>query len=195
MPTFIAEIKPRSPFTGPNAYGVEHLTEVAIEHGDCVAAHTESPWGGSLDHLAWVRSEMDKAGSNKPLLAKGIHRDDSLLKEALEIADCALVVGRWPYYLFDGQVKSRLIYEPSGLAGLRYTRTIEPCFPMMMWNARDLKTGRERQQPVSIKELREQGFDGWICQASFIRNISDVEDCASSFIVGTDLIEFVDSMK
>lgn len=190
-PTFIAEIKPLSPFSGPSKHPVELLTEVAVENGDWVAAHTDPRWGGSVEHLAKVRDQMKAQGVSKPLLAKGIHADDFELLEILDIADFALVVNRVP----DFHDLSRLIYEPSSLSG--GVRVAEARFmDKMMWNARDLSTGQPVRDPYTIREVKIacDGNWDWVCQASFIRTPDDIQPWADAFIVGTHLTEYVDAI-
>lgn len=194
--TFIAEIKPLSPFDGPSRYSMEMLRFVALHHGDWVAAHTDPRWGGSFKHLAETRRMMDQHCPDKPLLAKGIHATDDELASALDHAHYALVVGRWPAHL-PTFVRRRLIFEPSDLGQLQ--RTMDDTMSsrtdprMVMWNSRDLSTGERRVHDFSIREVKiaNDGNLDWVCQASFIEKPGDVMEWADAHIVGTNLMRYV----
>ncbi|MAJ97292.1 MAG: hypothetical protein CMI56_01585 [Parcubacteria group bacterium] len=47
--------------------------------GDIISIHTDSRWGGSFELLEKARGLTDK-----PILAKGIHKDDADIEKALE---------------------------------------------------------------------------------------------------------------
>lgn len=194
--TFIAEIKPFSPFSGPSRYSMDVLRFTALQHGDWVAAHTDPRWHGSIEHLAETRAMMDHLCPDKPLLAKGIHATDQELVEVLQYAHFALVVGRWPSHL-PAFVRRRLIFEPSDFHQLK--KVMDETLPSrtdpekVMWNSRDLETGERRSQDYSIREVKiaNDGNLDWVCQASFIREPGDVMEWADAHIVGTDLMHFV----
>lgn len=194
--TFIAEIKPYSPFTGPSRYPMEVLRFAALQHGDWVAAHTSPRWRGSMEHLAETREMMDSICPDKPLLAKGVHSTDAELMEALQYAHYALVVGRWPSHLPE-MIRRRLIFEPTSLGQLQSTvsatQPLRTDPRMVMWNARDLTSGRRRDHDFSIREVKiaNDGNLDWVCQASFIKGPDDVMEWADAHIVGTHLMDYI----
>lgn len=190
MSTFIAEIKQRSPWDGESLHREKDLRHVAITRGDWVAAHTEAPWGGSLDHLKSVKSDMRYYGVDKPLLAKGVHADDEALIKALGVADYALVVGRVPE--IDDDLLERVIFEPTRMGqALNFHHEYGDGIKMM-WNARNLGNGKPRGGADAGRVKSAFGDAAWICQASFIKSPLDVHPNVDAHIVGTNLIEYVD---
>lgn len=191
MSTFIAEVKLCSPFGWSSDLRWDELFELAASHGEWVAVHTESPWGGCLEHLRHARQRLDADGLRKPLLAKGIHADDDRLREALEVADFALVVDRVPKSL-PGELVDRCIFEPQSMGvepALRWFSEVGAS-PRVMLNRRSLSTGEERAD-LSLSMFRRLFPDVWLVQASFIRGPADVDSRADAFIVGQGLPGFV----
>lgn len=179
-PLFIAEIKVRSPFGFKSKLSSFKLMEMAVEYGDMVSVHTHEQWGGSYEHLAWVRKY-----TSKKILAKGIHGDDLDIRRALNCgADYVLVVGRIP---------------PKGL--------IEHCWVELtdfhqmdwmkgkkaVWNQRDLFSGMVVGH--TFAGVRSAYPYHWLCQASGIKTPKDVHPKADAFIVGEHLPKFVKSWR
>ncbi|MDB5204173.1 MAG: indole-3-glycerol phosphate synthase TrpC [Candidatus Taylorbacteria bacterium] len=175
----IAEVKTESPFGFKSEKSWDDLFLVANEIGDIISIHTDPRWGGSFDLLKKARSL-----TSKPILAKGIHATDEEIQRAIECgADYVLVVGR----IFNIHLDKCLI-EPLTLAELK---TI-PDHLKVVWNSRDLKNGGIKSETF---EQARQIFRGWLCQASNIKNVSDIKDGADAVLVGANLFEFAESLK
>ncbi len=174
----IAEVKTASPFGWKSEKSWDELFAIADSVGDIISVHTDSRWDGSFELLKKARSLTDK-----PILAKGIHADDSDIEQAIECgANVVLVVGRIP-----GTYADRCLIEPRSLDELR---TI-PSSMRVVWNSRDLATGGLKQE--TFDEARAL-FEGWLCQASNLHTLDDVHPGASAVLVGTHLEEFVNSL-
>ncbi|HEX5774684.1 MAG TPA: hypothetical protein VFY28_01840 [Candidatus Paceibacterota bacterium] len=174
----IAEVKTFSPFGWKSDATWDELFAIANAHGDIISIHTDSRWEGSFERVRKARSLTDK-----PILAKGIHADDSLVQEALDAgADWVLVVGRIP-----GVHQEKCLIEPLTLEELKAL----PATARAVWNSRDLATGGLKEE--TFAEVRAV-FDGWLCQASNIRTVDDIEDGADAILVGTHLPEFARSL-
>jgi hypothetical protein len=176
--TIIAEVKMRSPFGFISKRSWEEQFKLAEEIGDIVSVHTDSRWGGSLDEIRKVRTR-----TKKPILAKGIHENDDMIDAAVKAgADYVLVVGRMP------EVHHDVVWiEPNSIAQLK---TIPDTFKVV-WNARDINTGKPK--PETFGQARD-AWQGWLCQASFIKSINDVEGGANGILVGQGLEEFAKSI-
>jgi indole-3-glycerol phosphate synthase len=174
----IAEVKTCSPFGWKSKKSWDELFQVANEIGDIISIHTDERWGGSFDLIRKARQLTDK-----PILAKGIHASDALIQQAIDAgADWVLVVGRIP----DIHQKKCLI-EPLTLDELKAI----PAHMRAVWNSRDLADGSLKKE--TFREAREI-FKGWLCQASNIRIVKDIEKDAQAVLVGTHLFEFADSL-
>lgn len=194
-PLFIAEVKTESPFGFVSDLSWEALLDIAIEHGEIVAVHTDQRWGGSFGKLEAAARILSKVGyperkhpdRDKPLLlAKGIHAGDFEIRHALDCgADLVLVVGREP----PRELRPVCIYEPTTFSDIIDVPTSQ----MVMWNERDLTTGRKRDETATFADVRK-AHQGWLCQASFIKGIRDIDPSASAFIVGQHLPEFAREM-
>jgi indole-3-glycerol phosphate synthase len=175
----ITEVKTHSPFGWKSDKSWEELFEVAERVGDIISIHTDPRWHGSFELL-----ERAHAMTKKPILAKGIHASDDLIEKALEAgADWVLVVGRIPTIHSE-----KCLIEPLTLEELKYV----PANLKAVWNSRDLATGGMKNE--TFKEAREV-FPGWLCQASNIKTVGDIESGADAVLVGTRLGEFVDSIQ
>ncbi len=176
--TIVAEVKMKSPFGFISKSSWEEQFKLADELGDIIAVHTDSRWGGSFDELKKARSL-----TKKPILAKGIHETDELVDQAVKAgADYVLVVGRVP------EVHNEIAWiEPMNLKQLR---DIPDTFKVV-WNARDITTGKPK--PETFEQARE-AWQGWLCQASFIRHIDEVKGGADGILVGQGLSEFARSI-
>lgn len=179
-PLFIAEVKTQSPFGFNSEHSWGELLALAVEHGDMVAVHTDERWGGSFTHL--IRASRAVHRERKLLLAKGIHESDEEIRKALDFgADLVLVVGRIP----SPELAPVCIWEPS------VDSTIDEYDALkIMWNQRDLNTGKRRRE--TFREARDAHW-GWLCQASFIKTFDDVSPRADAFIVGEHLSSFIAS--
>ena len=175
----VAEVKTHSPFGWHSDKTWDELFEIANHIGDIISVHTDRRWHGSFDLLRKAR-----ALTEKPILAKGIHAIDSDVERALEAgADWVLVVGRVP-----GKNKTKCWVEPNSLQEL-----VElPEGTRAVWNSRDLATGGLKSQ--SFQQAR-QLWPGWLCQASNIRTIDDVDSSANAIIVGSYLPEFLEPLS
>ncbi len=174
-----AEVKTLSPFGWKSDLNWDELFAIAAEIGDCISIHTDLRWGGSFDLLHRARSM-----TTKPILAKGIHDHDDLIRRAIDLgADFALCVGRIP-----GIHREKCLLEPYNLDGLRQ---FDDC-DKVVWNTRDLISGRSKTE--TFVQARA-AFKGWLCQASNIKVVADVEPYANAVLIGTNLMEFAGSIQ
>lgn len=178
--TLIAEVKTESPFGFVSEYSWQELLTTAEKAGDVISIHTDRRWGGSFELLAKARKL-----TKKPILAKGLHQTDEEIARALACgADYVLVVGRIPAEKYFKQV----IIEPYTLDEIKSV----PKSPKLLWNSRDLETGGLKTE--MFEEARKI-WDGWLCQASNIKSVSDIKPGADAVLVGTHLHEFLDSIR
>lgn len=178
---FIAEAKNKSPFGFYSDLCIYELFEIASQHGDWVAAHTDYRWGGSFKWLRWCANH-----TNKTLVAKGIHSTDDHLKQAFDCgATYALVVDRVP----DEEYVGRCLIECSTLQ--KYLDLVEqaPLHTKFVYNNRDLVTGLMKQ--YDDFDNWKNYAASWLCQASGIKRVSDINSYADAFIVGEHLPTFV----
>jgi len=174
-PMIIAEVKTQSPFGFVSEKSWEELFTIANEYGDMLSIHTDSRWGGSFDLITKAK-KMTK----KPILAKGIHAEDTDIEKAIVAgADAVLVVGRVPSVHLD-----KCLVEPNTLAELQEI----PKNTRVVWNSRDLYTGGVKTETF---EQARALFDGWLCQASNIATYGDVQEGADAVLVGQNLEQFV----
>jgi indole-3-glycerol phosphate synthase len=168
----IAEVKTYSPFDQWHSdRSRKQLTRIADKVGDMVAEHTNPRWHGSYDLVTQAKQRTDK-----PVVAKGIHATDSEVVAAVVAgADYVLVVGRVPEVHIE-----KCLIEVESLELLRQL----PSTVRAVWNARDLSTGRPKEE--TFEEAR-QVFSGWLCQASYITLPIDVHPEADAILVGTHL--------
>ncbi len=171
-------MKTQSPFGWRSDKTWDELFALANDIGDIISVHTDERWGGSFDLIKKARTL-----TYKPILAKGIHADDSLVQRAVNAgADLVLVVGRIPAI----HLKKCLI-EPKTL---RELKTI-PGNIRAVWNSRDLSDGKLKKE--TFEEARAI-FNGWLCQASNIKTIDDIKEGANAVLVGEHLFEFAESL-
>lgn len=174
----IAEVKTKSPFGFRSDKSWEELFELAEKVGDIISIHTDSRWGGSFDFIKKARSL-----TSKPILAKGIHENDELIQKAVDSgADFVLVVGRIPKIHIE-----KCLIEPLNLAEFK---TISKNLKVV-WNSRDLSNGKLKIE--TWKDARAI-FPGWLCQASNIKTIDDMEQGADAILVGEHLFTFSGSL-
>lgn len=169
----IAEVKTHSPFGWESSKTWDELLAIADKIGDIISIHTEEPWHGSLKLIQKARSL-----TCKPILAKGIHKSDASIRQALDAgADYVLVVGRMP-----GVHIERCLIEPLSLEQLGHL----PNEVKAVWNSRDLSNGKKKSE--TFAEAREI-FGGWLCQASNIECLADIAGSANAVLIGTHLPE------
>ncbi len=174
----IAEVKTMSPFGYKAEKSWDELFALANEVGDMISIHTDPRWGGSFELL-----EKARALTKKPILAKGIHASDEDIERALALgADFVLVVGRVPATHAD-----RCFIEPNTLDELE----LLPFQLKAVWNSRDLATGGLKAE--TFAEARA-AFPGWLCQASNIQTVEDIEEGVDAVLVGTHLEAFAASL-
>ncbi len=175
----IAEVKTKSPFGYTSDKTWDELFAVVNMVGDIISIHTDPRWGGSFELITYA-----KARTQKPILAKGIHATDEDVIEAIKRgADYVLVVGRMPNVHLE-----KCIIEPLSLAELQtIPETIK-----VVWNSRDLSNGGMKQE--TFRQAREL-FTGWLCQASNIKTVKDIEAGANAVLVGTNFVEFANSLN
>ncbi len=173
----IAEVKTESPFGWKSERSWGELFEIADKSGDIISIHTDPRWDGSFDLIKKARAK-----TSKPILAKGIHENDSDIQKAIDVgADFVLVVGRMPKIHLE-----KCLVEPPTLQELK---TI-PENIKVVWNSRDLKTGGLKSETF---EQARALFSGWLCQGSNICTLADVHPLADAVLVGTHLLEFAES--
>ena len=178
----IAEVKTHSPFGWKSDKSWDELFRLAERTADIISIHTDLRWHGSFDLV-----KKAKALTKKPILAKGIHETDDLIGKAIEAgADYVLVVGRIPQV--QPAILKKCIIEPLTLEELK---TI-PHDMKAVWNSRDLATGGLKKETFAQARAI---FPGWLCQASNIRTVADVDEKADAVLVGTHIREFTDSLK
>ncbi len=174
MYTIIAEVKTQSPFGYTSAKTWDELFTIAEKVGDMISIHTDPRWGGDFSLITKA-----KGFTQKPILAKGIHATDEEIQKAIDAgADYVLVVGRIPSIYLD-----KCLIEPYTLEELI---TI-PEQVKVVWNSRDLKTGGLKTETFAQARAL---FKGWLCQASNIRTVDDIDVGANAVLVGTYLEEF-----
>ncbi len=175
----IAEVKTQSPFGFRSKKSWDELFCIAENIGDMLSIHTDPRWGGSFELIAKARSM-----TSKPILAKGIHATDADIEKAIAAgADHVLVVGRIPSIHIE-----KCLIEPNTLEELKKI----PSNMKAVWNSRDLSNGGLKRE--TFEEARKL-FSGWLCQASNIRTVEDIQEGADAVLVGSHLVEFVESVQ
>lgn len=182
----IGEVKKRSPFGFESSHSLEELFEIAdsLPEVDMIAIHTHEDFGGAFEHITWAKKR-----TQKPILAKGYHETDDLLDRTFDAgADLALVVGRRPR-----KYRKNLLIEPRTFSDLIFMSVYLPRHIKIVWNRRDLITGRPK--PETFLQARTKWPVGWLCQASFIQSVEDMDPSADAVLVGTHLPEFAESIR
>jgi len=172
---FIAEVKTKSPFGFKSKKTWKELFSIANKIGDIISIHTDKRWGGSFKLIR----EAQKL-TYKKILAKGIHKtDEDIIQALLSGANYVLVVGRIP----TGFPKNQILIEPNNLKQLKEI----PKGFNVVWNSRDLKTGKLKKE--TFNQARKI-WKGWLCQASNIKSIKDINKSADAILVGEHLENF-----
>jgi len=167
----VAEVKTHSPYGFESPYSWDHLFEIANRIGDIISIHAEEPWHGSLDLV-----RKAKTLTTKPILAKGIFATDHQVEAAVEAgASWVLVVNRIPKVYSE-----KCLIEPDSIAELQKL----PPGTMAVWNSRNLDNGGIKPDDFSIAR---QEYLGWLCQASNIQHLKDINPLADAVLIGTHL--------
>ncbi len=178
-PLIIAEVKTESPFGFKSDKSWEELFVIVDKVGDIISIHTDPRWGGSFELIRKARAKTDK-----PILAKGIHATDVEIEIAIDSgADYVLVVGRIPKIHQD-----KCLIEPFTLAELARI----PTHFKAVWNSRDLANGGLKEEKF---DQARAIFPGWLCQASNIETVDDIQPGTDAVLVGTYLVPFSKSIK
>lgn len=189
-PVLIAEVK--GVLGGGRLYDVktrkkqpslEDRLRFADSHGDWVAIHTSEPWGGSWEWLSRARSL-----TTRPILAKGPHCTDDEVRKAIALgAQLVLVLGRVPK---DERLWPFCLFEPWGLLQLAEWQEQLPAECRFVWNTRDVTSGEERRLFGTAREIAR---GRWLCQASLLSCVEDVQPGADAVVVGSGLKSYVRS--
>ena len=175
----IAEVKTASPFDSLGDRNWDEQFQIADRVGDIISVHTDPRWEGSFDLI-----ETAKSGTDKPILAKGMHETDEMVEEAIRRgADWVLVVGRLP-----GVYVEQCMVEPYTLAELADL----PRDVRAVWNSRDLRTGGLKDATF---QAARRLFPGWLCQASNIEKISDIDRSANAVLIGAHLAKLASDLE
>ncbi len=176
----IAEVKTSSPFGYKSSRNWDELFAIASSHGDMISIHTDPGWGGSMNDIKKARQ-----ATSKSILAKVIHATDAEVREALgHGADAVLVAGRLP----SEQLLPFCLIEPTSLKQLAEFAQATSEHQRFVWNSRNLEDGSMKSETFSQARLI---WGGWLCQASNIRTVNDIEPTADAILVGQNLSTFV----
>jgi indole-3-glycerol phosphate synthase len=176
----ILDTKTISPFGWDTDQSISERLELATQYADIIAVHTMLKWGGSFDLVRDIRK-----WNQSFILAKGIHRTDEEIKTLLDYGvDYVLVVGRIPAqkYIDKCMLEPTCLREMDGY----------PKNSKVVWNARNLVTGLPKKE--TFEEARER-WDGWLCQASMIKSMADVNPKADAIMVGEHMEQIVKEWK
>lgn len=183
LPTIISEVKTCSPFWYTSERSWDDLFVVAESVGDILSIHTDPRWWWDFDLISKA-----KRLTKKPILAKWIHESDEQIVEAVRRwAQHVLVVGRIPEVHL-----GKCLIEVESLDQLREFSGKLLWDTKFVWNSRNLDTGWLNAE--TFDEAREI-FSGWLCQASNIRTIEDIDPSANAVLVGTHLETFKNSLE
>jgi len=181
----IAEVKTASPFPSKLSESTDTWDELFVmaeKVWDILSIHTNPRWW-------WDFSLIKKARwlTDKPIMAKGIHETDEQIERAIELgADYVLVVGRIPEVH-----NEKVLYEVESLLQLQQFKKLLPNTAKIVWNSRHLSDGSDK---IETFEQAKAIWPWWICQASNIKDISDVKSWADAVLVGTNLKTFIQSI-
>ncbi len=186
---FIAEIKTQSPFGFKSEKPFAELMELAIKHGDMIAVHDTALYGGDYETISFVRKHTDK-----PILAKGFHSTAESIELAFKHGATHVLVVDWcPDAKFFSKPNG-IIYEFSSLDLYKQNLYRMDLFSSVMVNSRNLRTGNCNPE-ATIENYRKVNNKAFLCQASNIRDIMQVNSDADAFIVGSQLQRFIASIK
>ncbi len=186
-PLIIAEVKPMSPFTGfRSAHTWMELFDMACRVGDIISVHIDPRWEGSIELVHLARKLTDK-----PILAKGPNEsDDNIAKAFATGADYVLIVlGMGRNRIPASFPIDKLLIEPCTIEQLETF----PSEALAVWNSRNLVLGGVLKAH-SFSDARAV-WKGWLCQASNIKSISDIDPRAQAVIIGEKLPDIVDELE
>lgn len=187
-PLFIAEVKTESPFGYKSKYSYDYLLDMAIENGDWISIHSSPLFGGSYDKIYQARNRIEKIRLSRSIVAKGFHRSDSEIKRCLdEGATYVLCVDFIPH----NDLIDRCLLEISNFENFKELAGRRPDLKYVH-NLRDLNTGLLHKYN-DFHVWREAYPDVWLCQASGIWNKQQVNPAANAYIVGENLVRFIDN--
>ena len=181
-PILIAEVKTASPHDNIWTVSWHAMFKIADSVGDILSIHTDAHWWWHFDLITEAKWLTDT-----PIMAKGIHRTDEEILEAIERwASHVLVVGRIPEVHLD-----KCFIEVESLKQLKdfYAKLWDDT--KFVWNSRDLSDGSLKTE--TFEEARDI-FPGWLCQASNIDSIDDVKPWADAILVWKALENFVKTL-
>jgi indole-3-glycerol phosphate synthase len=194
-PTFIAEVKTKSPFGYESNKTWFQLFDIAAKYGDFLSIHTSPLWGGSYDLLY-----LAKQKTKKPILAKGLHLFKEDIEKAFDYgADYVMTYDQIHNLPFNSDKLFCEVRNKKSLENLLKNRDAYhkkyngiTNNPKIIWNQRDLENGLPKI--VDFNEIREDFPNEYLCQASMIETIEDVDMKADAFIVGQNLETFVKTL-
>ena len=177
----ILDTKTESPFGWFASETWDCRFDFAQEHADIIAVHSMPEFGGGYNFVQRACKE-----SKKPILVKGIHRCDDEIKKFIDwVASHVLVVGRVPE--ISAEYLNKCLLEPTCIKEI----LDHPCGSKVVWNQRNLVTGLPK---VEKFEDALKVCDGWICQASMIKNTADIHPLADAIMVGEYMEEIVEEI-
>ncbi len=147
-----------------------------------LSIHTNPRWGCSFGLVRKARTLTQKL-----ILAKGIHTNDSDIEKAIEAGvNYVLVVGRIPVLY-----QTNCLLEPLYLDEITsYTSNAT-----VVWNSRDLTAlPAEAFKKETIDDVRKI-WKGHLVQVSNLKTKADIRPLADAVLVGTNLIEFLNSLR
>lgn len=177
--TVVGEVKTESPFGYESERDRYEQFEFVQDHADMVSIHTNEDWGGSF---GWLEEACEE--SDLPVLAKGLHQSNDKVRQAVQAgADSVLTVSFFPTICQD-----RVWYEPRSLWGMKEAPSSNT---NIVWNERDPLNGLTKKEKIT--KARGE-WDGWLCQASNIQTVDDVNPYVEAVLVGRYFPTFVDSL-
>ncbi len=180
----IAEVKTKSPFGYVSKLSWEEQFALANKIGDIISIHTDKRWGGSYDLLEKARDL-----TNKPILAKGLHKTNEEIERCLDIgADYVLAVRDYVDFFCDDNYATVMI-EPTSLEFLTKLTDERRDFHKIVWNQRDLTTGLPKKE--TFEDARKI-YKGYMVQASMIKTRADINPTANAVLVGEYSGNFVE---
>lgn len=186
-PTLILDTKDMSPFGWESKLTWMAQFAFAENHADIIAVHSMPEFGGTDSRI-----QIAIAETKKKILVKGIHRTDDEIQKYLDMgADYVLVVGRLP----DKKYWDKCMMEPTCIAEIKNWDLKGVKFedvPMLVWNTRNLVTGLPKIE--KFDEYYRTSI-GWVCQASMIESIEDINPNADAIMVGTHMRKIVKELQ
>ena len=180
------EDKPTSKFGYKSKYTWEQLLEIALScpHIDKLSIHTNWEWGAPKnDRFALVREA--RRHTDIPILAKGYHTDAEGVQALRAGASQFLVIGRVPTV----NLSYAVVELPMLDEFARLSRDVHA-----LWNSRNLATG-QRKEATFAQARALFPKPRWLCQASNLRRLSDIEPGADAVLIGECMPDIVAELK